>query len=61
MRCECDNSIKDPKCPEQQDVSAVPNVPGLIQVTQNSKREAEKVLVTVNALKTGRNKGVKKQ
>jgi hypothetical protein len=27
---EQDNGIKNPECPEQRDVSALPNVPGLI-------------------------------
>jgi hypothetical protein len=31
------NGIKHPECPEQQDVSAVPNVPGLVWPTQRSK------------------------
>jgi hypothetical protein len=57
---EHNNGIKDPECPEQQDVSAAPNVPGLIRLTQKSKRQAEKVLVTVNAVETRRNKGGKK-
>jgi len=56
-----DNSIEDPESPEQWDVSAVPNVPGLIQPTQKSKRHAGKVLVMVNAIETRRNKGVKKK
>jgi len=44
------NCIKDPECPEHQDVSATPNVPGLVRPTRKSKRQAEKVLVTVNAV-----------
>jgi len=58
---EQDNSIEDPVCPEQWDVSAAPNVPGLIRPTQNSKRQAEKVLMTVNAIEMRRNTGVKKK
>jgi len=42
-------------------VSAVPNFPGLIWPTQKSKRQAEKVLMTVNAIETRRNKGVEKK
>jgi len=49
-----------PECPEQQDVSAAPNVPREIQPTRKSKRQAEKVLVTVSAIETERHKGVKK-
>jgi len=56
---EHNNGIEDPECPEQQDVSAAPNVPGLVRLTRKSKRQAEKVLVTVNAVETRRNKGGK--
>jgi len=42
-------------------VSAAPNVPGLVRPTRKSKRPAEKVLVTVNAVETQRNKGGKKK
>jgi len=56
---EQDNSIEDPESAEQWDVTATANVPGLIRPTPKSKRHAEKVLVTVNAIKTSRNKGVK--
>jgi len=50
------NGIEDLECPEQQDVSATPNVPGLVLSTWKSKRQAEKVLVTVNAVETRRTK-----
>jgi len=55
------NGTEDPECPEQQDLSAAPNVPGLVRPTRKSKRQAEKVLVTVNAVETRRNKGGKKK
>ena len=55
------NAIEDPECPEQEVVSAAPNLPGLVRLTQMSKRQAEKVLVTVNAVQTRRNEGRKKQ
>jgi len=58
---EHNNCIEDPECPEQQDVTAAPNVPGLVRPTRKSKRQAEKVLMTVNAAETQRNKGGKKQ
>jgi len=58
---EPNTGIEDPECPEQQDVSAAPNVPGLVRPTRKSKRQAEKVLVTVNAVETRRNKGGKKK
>jgi len=55
------NGIEDPECPEQQDVSATPNVPGLVRATWKSKRKAEKELVTVNAVESWRHKeGMKK-
>jgi len=56
---EQDNSIVDPECPEQRDVSAAPNVPRLIRPTRKSKRQAQKVLMMVNAIKKRTNKGVK--
>jgi len=58
---EQDTSIEDPECPEQQDVSAAPNVSGLIWPTWKSTRQAEKVLMTVDAIETRRNMGVKKK
>jgi len=53
------NGIEDLECPEQQDVSAAPNVPGLVRPTWKSKRQAEKLLVMANAVETRRNKGGK--
>jgi len=58
---EHNNCIEDPECPEQQDVCAAPNCPELVRPTQKSKRQAEKLLVTGNAIETRRNKGGKKQ
>jgi len=58
---EQDDSIGDPNSPAQWDVSAAPNVPGVIRPTRQSKRQAEKVLMTVDAIKTGRNMGVEKK
>jgi len=55
------NGIEDMKCPEQQDVSATPNVPGLVWPTGKVKSQAEKVLLMVNAIETGRNNAVKKK
>jgi len=55
------NCTEDQECPEQQDVCAAPNVPGLVQPTRKSKRQAEEVFVTVNAAETRRNKGGKKK
>jgi hypothetical protein len=58
---EHNNGIDDVECPEQQDVSAVPDVPGLVRPIRKSKCQAEKLLVTVNATETRRNKGGKKK
>jgi len=58
---EHNNGIEDPECPEQQDVRAAPNVPRLVRPTRKSKRQADMVLVTVNAVETWRNKGGKKK
>jgi len=55
------NSIKDSESPEQRDVSTAPNVPGLIRPTQQSKRQAAQVSMTVNAIEMSRNWGVKKK
>jgi len=58
---EPNTGIEDPDCPEQQDVSDAPNVPRLVRPTQRSRRQAEKVLVTVNEIEMRRNKGGKKK
>jgi len=55
------NGIEDPECPEQRNVSAAPNVPGVIRPTWMSKRLDERVFVTANAIETRRNKGVKEK
>jgi len=62
---ECDieqgNSIRDPECPELRDASATPHLPGLIRPTWKSKRQYELVFMTVNAIETRRNMGVKEK
>jgi len=58
---EQDNSIEYPEWPEQWDVSAAPNVPRLIRPTWKSMRMADKMSMSVNAIETSRNKGVKKK
>jgi hypothetical protein len=57
---ELDNGSENSETPEQWDVSAAPNVPGLIQPIRRTKKKVEKVLITVNIMKTRRNKGIKK-
>jgi hypothetical protein len=58
---EHNNGVEDPESPEQQNVSATPNAPGLVVPTRKSKGQDEKVLVTVNAVETRRNTGEKKK
>jgi hypothetical protein len=58
---EYNNCFEDPECPEKQDVSGAPNVPGLVRPTRKTKRQAEKVIMTVNAAETRRNTGGKKK
>jgi hypothetical protein len=55
------NGIEDLDCPEPQDVSAISNVPRLVWPIQKLKRQVEQVLVTVNAIETRRQNGVKKK
>jgi len=58
---EPDNGIDDLECPQQRDVSAALNVPGLIRPMRKSKTQDEMMLMMVNTLETRRNKGIKKQ
>jgi hypothetical protein len=44
-----EKSIEDPESPDQRDVSTAPNLLELIHPTGKSKRQAEMVLVMVNA------------
>jgi hypothetical protein len=53
--------IKASESPEHRVVGATPNVPGLIQPTRKSMKQAEKGLVTVSTMETRRNKGNKKK
>jgi len=58
---ELENCFEDPECPEQQDVHATPNIPGLIWPIWRSKNRTEEVLVTVNATETRRICGHRKK
>jgi len=58
---EQDNVITDSEPTVQRDVSVAPNVPRLIRPTRKSKRQAEKVIMTVSAMETRRNKGNKRK
>jgi len=53
-----ENRIEYLEWPEQHDVSAAPNVPGLIRPTWKSHGQVEKLLMTVNAIETRRNEDV---
>jgi len=57
---ELDNCSEVSETLEVRNVSAAPNVPGLIRPTRQSKKKVEKELLTVNILETRRNKGIKK-
>jgi hypothetical protein len=58
---ELDNGSEDSGTPEVRNVSAAPNLPGLIRPIQQSKKKVEKALLTVNIMETRRNKGIKKK
>jgi len=49
---EPDNSIYDPDSSEKRYMRVAENVPGLILTKWKSKRQAEKVLVKINAIET---------
>jgi hypothetical protein len=52
---EPNNGIEDPEYPEQQDVITAPNVPRLLWQMPKSKRQAEMLLLTLNAVEMLRN------
>jgi hypothetical protein len=58
---EHNNGINDSECPEQKDLRAAPNVPGLVWPTQKSKIQTRMVLLTLNAVETQSNQGGKKK
>ena len=55
---EWDYSIEDAECPEERNFRAKHKVPGLISPTRKSQRQAEMVLMTVNAITMRINKAV---
>ena len=57
---ELDNGSEVSATLEERNVSAAPNVPGLIRPIWQSNRKVEKALVTVNIMEMRRNKGIKK-
>jgi len=57
---ELDNCSEVSVTLEVRNVSAAPNVPGLIGPIRQSKKKVEKALLTVNIMEMRRNKGIKK-
>ena len=55
------NGIDDLEFPEQWAVSAAPNLLGLIRPTWKTKRQADNVFMTLNAIQMMSNQGLKKQ
>jgi hypothetical protein len=58
---ELDNGSEVSETLEVRNVSAAPNVPGLIWPIRQSKKKVERALVTVNIMETRRNQGIKKK
>jgi len=58
---ELDNGSEVSETLEERNVSAAPNVPGLIRPIRQSKKKVEQALVKVNIMETRRNKGIKKK
>jgi len=56
---QLDNGIEDSETPEQQNVSAARNGPGLIRPVWRSKKNVEMALIMVSIMETRRNKGIK--
>jgi len=54
-----DNVIEAPESPEHQDMSAAPNVAGMIRPTQRSKKPVGNVLMTINTMVMRKIKGNK--
>jgi len=52
-----DTVIEDPETPAQWDVSASPNVPGLLWPSRHSKKKAKRLVMMVSAMETRRNMG----
>jgi hypothetical protein len=51
------NRIENLECPEQQDVSAGTNVPGVLRPVLKAKKQAEMLFVTVNSAEMWGTKG----
>jgi len=57
---ELDDCSENSETPEQRNVSATQNVPGLIPPIWQLKKKSQKALMMVNIMETRRNKGIKK-
>jgi hypothetical protein len=57
---QLDNGIEVSPTLELRNVSAAPNVPGLIRAIRQSKIKIGMALVTVNIMETRRTKGIKR-
>jgi hypothetical protein len=57
---DLDNGSEDSETLEVRNVSAAPNVPGLIRPIRRSKKNVEQALLMVNIMETRRNKRIKK-
>jgi hypothetical protein len=58
---QLDNGSEEWETLERWDVSAAPNVPGLIRPIRQSKKNIEQALLTVNIMQTRRNQRTKKK
>jgi hypothetical protein len=58
---ELDNGSEVSETLEVRNVSAAPNIPGLIQPIRQSKKMGVMAVLTVNIMETSRNKGIKKK
>jgi len=56
---ELDNGSEDSATAEQRNVSAAPNVPGLIRPLRRLKKKVEMALMTVSIMETRKNQGIK--
>jgi hypothetical protein len=56
---ELDNGSEVSETLEVRNVSAAPNIPGLIRPIRQSKKKGGMAVLTVNIMETSRNKGIK--
>jgi hypothetical protein len=58
---ELDHHSEDSETAKQWNVTAAPNVPGLIRPIRRLEKKVEKMLMIVNIVETRRNKRIKKK